>query len=105
MARNRFFEKFPDFFTSSELILSGLIFVACGRHFPDERIQIEMMGFHQILQRVAAVPQLRIEQADEKVGIHVGKFGKVHGGKCGAVPGRSSLPTGPKIQESGGFPL
>ena len=66
---------------SAELVLLRLINVASFDHFLDERFGIELMGFQQIVQGIAVIPQLGVEQADEEMGVHLEVIGKVHGGK------------------------
>lgn len=39
-----------------------------------------MVGFHEILERYAVISQLRVEQADEKMGVHGGEMIEVHVG-------------------------
>jgi hypothetical protein len=67
-----------------------LVGVAGRRHFTNERFGIEIVGFHQVIERVAMIPQLGVEQTKQKVGIHVERMAEVHGGKrdereCNAV--------------------
>ena len=55
---------------SAELVLLHLIDIPDCGHFRHERIGIEIVGLHQIVQGIAMIPQLGVEQADEEMGIH-----------------------------------
>jgi hypothetical protein len=54
----------------TELLLLRLIDVAGGSHLFLQDGRVEVMGFHQVVERVAVVAQLGIEQPHQQVGIH-----------------------------------
>ena len=64
---------------SAELVEGRLVGVAGFRHFFGEAFQIEAVGFGEIFERVAMVPQLGVEEAEEEVGVHSQVVGEVHG--------------------------
>ena len=57
-----------------------LIEVVSGGHFFNQLCRIDMVGFHEILEGYAVISQLRVEQADEKMGVHGGEMIEVHVG-------------------------
>lgn len=66
---------------SAELVLIRLINITGVSHFFEQACRIEIMCLHEILQRIAVISQLRIEQPKQKVRIHGGEIAKIHGSK------------------------
>lgn len=73
---------------STELVLLRMIDIAGHFHFPDEKHGVEVMGFHEIVEGIAVIPQLRIEQAHQDMRVHLEEIGKIHARKmevCGVL--------------------
>ncbi len=65
---------------SAELILIRLVSVTNRGHFFDQVRRIKVVGFHEIIEGMAVISQLRIEQAHQEVRVHGGVMAQVHGG-------------------------
>ncbi len=63
---------------SAELVLGGLVGVVRFGEFADEGFLLEAVGFQQIIERVAVVSQLGVDQSHEEVGVHAEVVGEVH---------------------------
>jgi hypothetical protein len=66
---------------SAELIDLRVIDVIRRRHFFDQQLLVQVMALDEVLKRVAVVPQLGIEQAEEEMWIHRQVIGEIHPGK------------------------
>lgn len=64
--------------SSAELVLLRLVAIIGVLKFLDERHMFEVVGFHEIIQRVAEVTQLGIDQTHEQVRVHLEAGGKIH---------------------------
>jgi hypothetical protein len=64
--------------SSPELVLFRLVKIVRTGEFFDQGISIEPVRLEQIVERVAVIPELRVQETDEQVGIHLETVGKVH---------------------------
>ena len=60
------------------MVEGGLIDIPRLFQLRGEFFRIEIVGFHEIVQGVAVVPQLGVDEAEKQVGIHGGEIGKIH---------------------------
>ena len=51
-----------------------MIDIACVRHFRGEQVRGEVVGLHQIVEGLAMISQLGVEQPHEEVRIHLEGF-------------------------------
>jgi hypothetical protein len=80
----RFFSVFPGNRISppsTELLLIRAVFVSGPGEFPDQLGFGQIMGLHQIFERFRMIPQFRIHQTDQQMGIHFQISGKIHAEK------------------------
>jgi hypothetical protein len=64
--------------SSAKLVLLWLKEVPGSREFLNQSLLADVVGFHQILQRMTMIPQLRVHQAHQQVRVHLHIIRKIH---------------------------
>ena len=72
--------------TSAELVDFRLVDVIRSGQFFDQEFSVKMVGFHEIIERIAMISQLGVDQSQQEMRVHREVGGEVHGRNLSLAP-------------------